>query len=99
MEIINNEENKHSSQVTRFPGNFFIEKEKLICFGDPAKIKSRYHLKLNEVYAKNKLLFQYKYNKYSLPQEYIGKRIRLAVQNKGFLICYNGKMIEKISYY
>ena len=38
---------------------------------------------------------QYKYNKYSLPQEYIGKRVGLAVQNKELLVYYNGKIIEK----
>ena len=62
----------------------------------PSKeIRSRYHLKLNEVYVTNESLFQYKYNKYSLPQEYIGKRVGLAVQNKELLIYYNGKIIEK----
>src|SRR5699024_12271025 len=59
------------------------------------EIRSKYHLKINEVYVTNESLFQYKYNKYSLPQEYIGKRVGLVVQNKELLIYYNGKIIEK----
>ena len=62
----------------------------------PAKeIRSRYHLSLNEVHVSNESLIQYKYNKYSLPKEFIGKRVGLAVQNKELLIYYKGKIIEK----
>ncbi|WRK54294.1 hypothetical protein SD457_04750 [Coprobacillaceae bacterium CR2/5/TPMF4] len=74
----------------------FFRKEKGDLLPLPSKeIRSRYHLKLNEVYVTNESLFQYKYNKYSLPQEYIGKRVGLVVQNKELLIYYNGKIIEK----
>ena len=96
LEIINNEDNERSSQATRLPRNFLLEKEKGDLLPLPSKeIRSRYHLKLNEVYVTNESLFQYKYNKYSLPQEYIGKRVGLVVQNKELLIYYNGKIIEK----
>ncbi|WP_346678105.1 hypothetical protein [Erysipelatoclostridium sp. An173] len=82
LEIINNEDNERSSQATRLPRNFLLEKEKGDLLPLPSKeIRSRYHLKLNEVYVTNESLFQYKYNKYSLPQEYIGKRVGLVVQN------------------
>ena len=97
LEIINNEDNGRPSQVTRFSRNFFLEKEK----GDPLslpskEIRSKYHHKLHKVYVTNESLFQYKYNKYSLPpQEYIGKRVGLAVRNKELFIRCNGKIIEK----
>ena len=92
----NNEDNECPSQATRLPRNFLLEKEKGDLLPLPSKeIRSKYHLKLNEVYVTNESLFQYKYNKYSLPQEYIGKRVGLAVQNKEVLIYYNGKIIEK----
>ena len=39
------------------------------------EIRSEYHLKLDEVYVTNESLLQYKYNKYSLPQEYIEKHL------------------------
>lgn len=96
LKIINNEDNERPSQATRLPRNFLLEKEKGDLLPLPSKeIRSKYHLKLNEVYVTNESLFQYKYNKYSLPQEYIGKRVGLAVQNKELLIYYNGKIIEK----
>lgn len=43
----------------------------------------------------NESLIQYKYNKYSLPKKYIGKRVGLSVQKNKLLIYYNGKIIEK----
>ena len=96
LEKINSEDNERPSQATRLPRNFLLEKEKGDLLPLPSKeIRSKYHLKLNEVYVTNESLFQYKYNKYSLPQEYIGKRVGLAVQNKELLIYYNGKIIEK----
>lgn len=96
LEIINNEDNERPSQATRLPRNFLLEKEKGDLLPLPSKeIRSKYHLKLNEVYVTNESLFQYKYNKYFLPQEYIGKHVGLAVQNKEFLIYYNEKIIEK----
>ncbi len=96
LEIINNEDNIRTSQATRLPRNFLLEKEKGELLPLPSKeIRSKYHLTLNEVYVTNESLFQYKYNKYSLPKEYIGKRVGLVVQNKELLIYYNGKIIEK----
>lgn len=96
LEIINREDNERPSQATRLPRTFLFEKEKGDLLPLPRKeIRSKYHLKLDEVYVTNESLFQYKYNKYSLPQEYIGKRVGLAIQNKELLVYYNGKIIEK----
>src|SRR5699024_12532939 len=96
LEIINNEDNERPSQATGLPRNFLLEKEKGDLLSLPSKgIRSKYHLKLNEVYVTNESLFQYKYNKYSLPQEYIGKRVGLVVQNKEFLKNYKEKIIKK----
>ena len=96
LEIINNEDNERVSQATRLPSNFLLEKEKGELLPLPSKeVRSKYHLTLNVVYVTNESLFQYKYNKYSIPQEYIGKRVGLVVQNKELLIYYNGKTIEK----
>ena len=50
------------SQATRLPRNFLLEKEKGDLLPLPSKeIRSKYHLKLNEVYVTNESLFQYKY--------------------------------------
>lgn len=96
LDIINKEDNERISQATRLPRIFLLEKEKGDLLPLPTKeIRSKYHLKLNEVIVTSDALIQYKYNKYSLPKEYIGKRVGLAVQNKKLLIYYNEKIIEK----
>ena len=96
LEIINIEDNERISQATRLPRVFLFEKEKGDLLPLPAKeIRSKYHLRLNEVIVTPDALIQYKYNKYSLPKEYINKRVGLAVQNKKLLIYYNRKIIEK----
>ena len=96
LEIINKEDNERISQATRLPRVFLFEKEKGDLLPLPAKeIRSKYHLRLNEVIVTPDALIQYKYNKYSLPKEYINKRVGLAVQNKKLLIYYNRKIIEK----
>ena len=96
LDMINTEDNERISQATRLPRIFLLKKEKDDLQPLPAKeIRSRYHLSLNEVHVSNESLIQYKYNKYSLPKEFIGKRVGLAVQNKELLIYYKGKIIEK----
>ena len=96
LEIINKEDNERISQATRLPRVFLFEKEKGDLLPLPAiEIRSKYHLRLNEVIVTPDALIQYKYNKYSLPKEYINKRVGLAVQNKKLLIYYNRKIIEK----
>lgn len=95
LAMINKEDNERISQATRLPRVFLFEKEKGDLLPLPAKeIRSKYHLSLKKVYVTPDSLIQYKYNKYSLPKEYIGEHVGLAVQNKKLLIYYNGKIIE-----
>ena len=52
LEKINSEDNERPSQATRLPRNFLLEKEKGDLLPLPSKeIRSKYHLKLNEVYV------------------------------------------------
>ena len=96
LELITNEDNNRISQATRLPRIFLYQKEKDELLSLPnQEIRKKYHLSLKEVYVTNESCIQYKYNKYSLPKNYIGKRVGLAVQNDKLLIYYNGKIIEK----
>lgn len=96
LEMINREDNERTSQATRLPRIFLYQKEKDELLPLPDKeIRKKYHLSLKEVYVTNESLIQYKYNKYSLPKKYIGKRVGLSVQKNKLLIYYNGKIIEK----
>lgn len=96
LDVISSEDNERISQATRLPRIFLYKKEKDDLQPLPAKeIRSKYHLSLNEVNVSNESLIQYKYNKYSLPREFIGRRVGLAVQNNELLIYYKGKIIEK----
>lgn len=96
LDVINTEDNERISQATGLPRIFLYKKEKDDLQPLPAKeIRSKYHLLLDEVNVSHESLFQYKYNKYSLPKEFIGKRVGLVVQNNELLIYYKGKIIEK----
>jgi hypothetical protein len=96
LDVINTEDNERISQATRLPRIFLYKKEKDDLQPLPTKeIRSKYHLSLDEVNVSNESLIQYKYNKYSLPKDFINKRVGLAVQNNELLIYYKGKIIEK----
>jgi transposase len=96
LDMINTEDNERISQATRLPRIFLYKKEKDDLQPLPTKeIRSKYHLSLDEVNVSNESLIQYKYNKYSLPKDFISKRVGLAVQNNELLIYYKGKIIEK----
>ncbi len=95
LDVINKEDNERISQATRLPRIFLLEKEKGELLLLPAKeIRSKYHLKLKEVYVTPDSLIQYKYNKYSLPKEYIGKQVGVVIRGNKLLIYYNEKIIE-----
>lgn len=96
LKMINTEDNERISQATRLPRIFLYKKEKDDLQPLPAReVRSKYHLSLKEANVSHESLIQYKYNKYSLPKEFIGKRVGLVVQNNKLLIYYNGKIIEK----
>ena len=58
LKIINNEGNECPSQAIRLPRNFLLETEKGDLLPLPSKeIRSKYHLKLNEIYVTNESLF------------------------------------------
>lgn len=96
LDVINTEDNERISQATGLPRIFLYKKEKDDLQPLPTKeIRSKYHLSLDEVNVSHESLIQYKYNKYSLPKEFIGKCVGLVVQNNELLIYYKGKIIEK----
>ncbi len=96
LNIINNEDNTNISQATRLPRNFLFEKEKKTLQPLPRKeIRERYYLKTKEVIVSNESLVQYKYNKYSLPKEFIGKHVNLVIQDDNLYIYYNERIIER----
>ena len=92
LDVINKEDNERISQATRLPRIFLLQKEKGELLLLPSKeIRSKYHLKLKEVYVTPDSLIQYKYNKYSLPKEYIGKQVGVVIRGNKLLIYYNEK--------
>ncbi len=92
---INQEDNERISQATRLPRVFLLQKEKGELLPLPTtEVRKKYHLSIKEVYVTNESLFQYKYNKYSLPKEFIGHRVGLAIQKEDLLAYYNNKIIE-----
>jgi transposase len=95
LSIINKEDNEKISQATRLPRLFLLTKEKGDLLPLPTKeVRSKYHLSIKEVNVSNESLIQYKYNKYSLPKEFIGKKVGLVIQKNKLHIYYNGKIIE-----
>lgn len=94
LEIINTEDNQDISQATKFPRNFLLAKEKDDLMPLPRKeVRQKYHLTLNEVSVSNESLVSYKSNKYSVPKNFIGLKVGLAVQRDKLLIYYNNKVI------
>lgn len=95
LSTICREDNEKISQATRLPRLFLLSKEKGDLLPLPTKeVRSKYHLTLKEVYVTNDSLVQYKYNKYSLPKEFIGMKVGLVVQKDKLHIYYSGKIIE-----
>ena len=85
LSIICKEDNEKISQATRLPRTFLLSKEKGDLRPLPTKeVRSKYHLTLDEVNVTNDSLVQYQYNKYSLPKEFIGKKVGLVVQKTNF---------------
>ena len=94
LEIINNEDNESISQGTNFPPIFLFkyEKEKLQPLPNQ-EIRSNYYLKLKEVVVSNESLISYKSNKYSVPKQFIGKKVGRIIKNNKLQIYYNNKII------
>lgn len=95
LKQLNDEDNMAASQATQLPRQFLLEKEKgdLAPLPSPA-VRHPYHLHLKKVHVTNDALFQYRYNKYSLAKEFIGKPVEIVVQNNKLHIYYNGNIID-----
>ena len=94
LETINEEDNKSISQATKFPRIFLFEKEKGDLLPLPTtEIRRKYHLTLNEVTVSKESLVSYQSNKYSVPKDYIGCKVGLAVIRNQLHIYYNKKII------
>jgi len=94
LEIINKEDNESISQGTNLPPVFLFkyEKEKFQPLPNQ-EIRSTYYLKLKEVAVSNESLISYKSNKYSVPKQFIGKKVGRIIKNNRLLIYYNSKII------
>lgn len=94
LEIINKEDNESISQGTNFPPVFLFkyEKDKLQPLPNQ-DIRSNYYLKLKEVVVSNESLISYKSNKYSVPKQFIGKKVGRIIKNNKLQIYYNNKII------
>lgn len=94
MKIINDEDNDKISQATGFPASFLLRKEKEELQALPSMtIRSNYYLSLSEVNVTRDSLVSYKSCKYSVPKEYIGKKIGRRVKNDQLLLYYNNKVV------
>ena len=94
LATINEEDNKSISQATKFPRIFLFEKEKGDLLPLPTtEIRRKYHLTLNEVTVSKESLVSYQSNKYSVPKDYIGCKVGLAVIRNQLHIYYNKKII------
>lgn len=95
LKQLNEQDNKAASQATRLPRCFLLEKEKGDLVPLPSlAVRRPYHLQLKKVHVTNDSLFQYRYNKYSVPKEFIGKQVDIIVQNNKLYIYYNGNIID-----
>lgn len=94
LEVINTEDNESISQATNFPAVFLYKREKDKLQALPSKeVREHYYLKLKEVVVSNESLISYKSNKYSVPKEYIGKKVGRTIKNNKLQIYYNNKII------
>jgi transposase/putative transposon-encoded protein len=96
LEIINTEDNESISQATNLPPVFLwnIEKDKLQPL--PTKeVRMKYYLKLKEVVVSNESLISFKSNKYSVPKQFIGKKVGRTIKNNRLQIYYNNKVITE----
>lgn len=94
LDIINKEDNEAISQGTNFPAVFLFKYEKSKLQPLPNEIvRETYYLKVKEVVVSNESLLSYKSNKYSVPKQYIGKKVGRIVKNNKLHIYYNNKII------
>lgn len=94
LRIIDTEDNNSISQGTGLPRTFLLEKEKGNLRPLPNKeIRQKYYLTLSEVNVTNESLISYKSCKYSVPKNFIGKKVGLIVQNNELHVYYNKDLI------
>lgn len=101
LDTINKEDNEAISQATQFPRVFLLKQEKGDLLPLPSQeIRRKYHLTLNEVIVSNESLISFKSNKYSVPKNFIGLKVGLAIIRDELHVYYNNKIItvHKISH-
>ena len=94
-------------QGTGIPPILLYKKEKEHLLKLPNEsIVSYYKIKINQTIVNTDGLFTYKKKQYSVPAEYIGKRITIKVVDKEIQVYYNRKLItmheiseKKINYH
>jgi putative transposon-encoded protein len=94
LKIINTEDNESISQGTNFPAVFLFKHEKDKLQKLPTQdIRANYYLKTKKVAVSNESLVSYKSNKYSVPKQYIGKKVGRIIRNNKLQIYYNSKLV------
>lgn len=107
LSIIEEEANSRICQGTGIPPILLYKKEKENILKLPnEKIMSYYKIKTNQVIVNTDGLFTYNKKQYSVPVEYIGKRITLKVIESQIQVYFNTKLItmhnvseKKINYH
>lgn len=94
LEELNNEANSRISQATNLPPILLFNKEKE-CFNKLPnnKILSYYKNKTTKVIINSNSLFKYQQKFYSVPSEYIGKKVSVEITENQLHVYFNTKLI------
>ena len=94
LEIITKEDNDKVSQATNYPA-VFLKKEDVENLKPlpNKKIREKYYLADNSVKVSTDSFVSYKSNKYSVPQEYIGKYLNRVIKNNNLYIYDSTKLV------
>lgn len=94
IETINRQINQEPSRTTGVPRNILMNKEKEHLRPlNKQNLLDHYFKDVDTQKVPNTLLVNWKGCGYSVPEEYIGKRVKLAVSDKTLRIYYNAKLI------
>lgn len=94
IDMITIEDNENISQATGFPATLLLKNEKKSLNPLPnKKIRQTYYKYESEVSVSNESLISHNSCKYSVPKEYINKKVYKIVKNNYLYLYYNTKLI------
>lgn len=94
LEIITQEDNDKVSQATNYPAVFLKKEDTENLKTLPnKKIREKYYLIDNSVKVSTDSFVSYKSNKYSVPREYIGKKLNRIIKNNNLYIYDTTKLV------